>query len=133
MAHELRQNAILRRPVNRGADAHHGIGEQGLQVGEHHDRAERLHTVAGGKHPGLGPPVGQPPDPGRQDDEGHEEGGLQRRLVPFADVARLQNHGEGGEQNGVVGEGGEELGEEKGGHAAFHTPSSCAASVCTAE
>ena len=74
--------------------------------------------------------IGKTPDPRCQRHKGHQKRRLQGGLVPITVTSGLGNHGEGGEEDGVIGEGREELGAEQDVNGVVHADSSAAAYCC---
>ena len=76
--------------------------------------------------------IGKASDPRRQQHKGQQKRRLQRGLVPVGITTGLGDHGEGGEEYGVIGEGREELRAEQDIDGAVHAGSSGRANSCCA-
>ena len=120
---QLRQDAELGRPVDSGTDADEPIGQQRINGQQQQPGTERLQGVADHQHLRFGAAIGKRPDPGREQHEGDQESTLQRRDVPVT-LCTLTHHGDGREQDGIVGEGRQELRQHQHIDGAVHAPAS---------
>ena len=102
------QDAVLGRRVGGGAKADDGIGKQRMGAEEHHAAADDLDAVADQHAPALGHRVGKGANEGGEHDVGNGEEGLEERFV-FRRRLHLTQRGDGGNQQGVVGQRGKKL------------------------
>jgi len=116
---QLGEDPVLRRGVGRRAEPHHRVGGEHQRVSgnagefdvigeEHHHAAGDLDRVGDEHHPALRDRVGKGPDECRERHVGHGEEEFQQRNHPRRAV-ELEQLGDRGDQQGVVGEGAEKL------------------------
>jgi hypothetical protein len=116
---QLGEDAVLRRRVGRGAEAHHRVGQQRMHVGEHHRATDDLDRVRDQHHVPLRHRIGECADERGEDHVGDDEALLQRRRHPRRLVQLAQQRDRGNEQR-VVGERREELRRDDRIEAGFH-------------
>ena len=104
----LGDDAVLGRRVGGRPEAHQGIGIQRVQPGDHEDTAQHLDAVADEHDPALGHGVGEGADEGRQEHVGDGEEELEQGFV-LGRGLNLPQGGDGGDEQRVVGQRGEEL------------------------
>lgn len=102
------EDAVLRRRVGRGAQTDHRVGEQRVRAQEQQQTATDLDRVADQHHPPLRHAVGKGADEGRQQNIREREEELEQRLE-FGRCRHVPEHGDRDDQQGVVGQRGEEL------------------------
>src|SRR5574343_1161230 len=102
------QDAVLGRRVGGGAKADNGVGEQRMGAKEHHAAADDLDAVADQHDPAFRHRVGKGADEGGENDVGNGEEGFEQWLV-FGWCVHLAQGGDGGDQEGIVGQRGKKL------------------------
>jgi len=102
------EDAVFGRGIGRGAQAHHPVSHQGMDMEKHQGTARHLHRIGDEHHPPLGHGIRKGPHKGRQQHVGNGEKELEQRVVG---VRRLHfpEGVDGGDEQGIVGERGEKL------------------------
>jgi hypothetical protein len=116
---QLGQDAVLGRRIRRCTQAHHGVGQQRVQAGQHQQTTHHLDGVAHEHDLALGQRIGKRTDKGRQHHVEQGEHGHQRSTLPLGGAARAQQlHGR--HKQCVVGERAEKLRRHDGVKTALH-------------
>jgi hypothetical protein len=113
------EDPVFGRRIHCRADADDGIGQQRVQAGQHDQAAGELDRVGDQHDPALGLRIGKRPDQWGQHDVGDDEDGLQQRRKPFR-RAKEHEQADGREQQGVVGQRGQELCQQDDVERAVH-------------
>ena len=108
-ADQLGDQAVLGRRIGRRAQADHHEGGDRMQARQQRQHTQHLDAVHPRHQPRLREGIGQRPEQRRQQHIRQREPELQHRRPPAGQAALLQ-HGDGHDQQGVVGQRGGELG-----------------------
>ncbi len=114
-AEHLRKDAVLGGRIHRRTDADQSVSSERVDAIHHGECPCELEQVRQQHHAAFGEAVGNLPDERREQDEGDNEGFLQQRhevrqALGFYD-------GDGGDEDGVVGQRREELRQQHRQHA----------------
>ena len=104
----LCHDSVLGWRIGGGAEADDRVGQQGVNVEEHHAAADDLDRVTDEHHAPLGHRVGKCTDKRSQGNVGDSEEGLQQRLISGWRMHFTQS-GNGNDEQGVVGKRGKKL------------------------